>query len=178
MKPQQDPSPISRSHSRRSAFLLIAGGAIGVPAVLHSKDVRSGKASAGAGNKGGADTGTLRVVVSGLRNSKGHVLVSLYDRSKGFPRSREAIADTRTIKSLNGSQVEASFENLPFGDYAIAILHDEDKSGEMTYRMRVLPGEGYGFSNNPKVVAKAPSFDTAKFSFRKDGQKTQIKLKY
>ncbi|MGI9240794.1 MAG: DUF2141 domain-containing protein [Verrucomicrobiales bacterium] len=182
MKSPPDHSPRFRYGGKLALVLSAAAFVVGYSSslkqVAHADDAQPARASAEAAGKVQSDGGTLRVVVTGLRNSKGHVLVSLYDRSKGFPRSREAIAKTCKIEALSGSEAEASFKNLPFGDYAIAVLHDEDKSGEMTYRMRVLPGEGFGFSNNPKVVAKSPSFKSAKISFSKGDQKTKIKLKY
>ena len=106
--------------------------------------------------------GTLKVVVSGLRNTKGKVLISLYSGPRGFPSDRSAVTRSVTVSDFPGGRAAASFDDLPYGEYAVAILHDEDSNGDMTYRLKVLPKEGYGFSNNVKPKLKAPSFESAK----------------
>ena len=116
---------------------------------------------------------TLSVRVDGVRNDRGVVLVSLYDRAEGFPRDRGAVLLTQRVAASEGS-VYADFGELLWGEYAIAVLHEENDSGDMDSNFIGLPKEGYGFSNNVKPKLKAPSFDDTKF--RVDAGETEIVL--
>jgi uncharacterized protein (DUF2141 family) len=64
---------------------------------------------------------------------------------------------------------------LPPGNYAIALMHDEDADGECDMNFLGIPTEKYGFSNNVKPVLSAPSFEDAKFELKAD-KVIQIKL--
>ena len=84
-----------------------------------------------AGSVPTEEVGALRVEVVGLRSARGRVLVSLYDRARGFPRDRDAVLASRRLGAddLEAGQAVARFEGLPLGDYAVAVLHDENESG-------------------------------------------------
>ena len=78
----------------------------------------------------GADLGDIHVVITNLRNGNGEVLISLYNRAEGFPKDRSAVIRSAAVPADAAGQVMTVFENLPHGDYAIAVLHDEDFSKE------------------------------------------------
>jgi len=122
--------------------------------------------------------GDITVVITNLRNSDGKVLISLYDKAEGFPRDRSAIIRTAAIPADASGQVATVFEDLPYGDYAIAVLHDEDGSLGMTFGALHLPKEGYCFSNNVKVRFKAPKFEKAKFTLRGDMVTQTLRIRY
>ena len=56
------------------------------------------------------------------------------------------------------------FSSIPFGEYAIAILHDEDNDNNMKTGKFGMPKEGYGISNNVKGVFGPPKFESAKIN--------------
>jgi uncharacterized protein (DUF2141 family) len=122
--------------------------------------------------------GDITVVVTELRNDRGEVLISLYNKAEGFPRDRSTIIRTSAVKPDDSGQVTAVFEDLPLGEYAIACLHDEDRSQGMTFGMLHLPKEGYCFSNNVKVRLRAPRFDKAKFVLEGDKVTQTLKMRY
>ena len=70
------------------------------------------------------------------------------------------------------------FEDLPHGDYAIAVLHDEDNSQGMSFGRFHLPKEGYCFSNNVKVRFKAPKFKKTKFTLDGDSVTQTLRMRY
>jgi uncharacterized protein (DUF2141 family) len=74
--------------------------------------------------------------------------------------------------------VEIEFENLNYGQYAIAILHDEDSDDEMKTGIFGIPKEGYGISNNVKGRFGPPSFNDAKISLKEDRMIITIKMNY
>lgn len=98
----------------------------------------------------------------GLFNSKDTFLTDKYKALK--------------IKAQVGS-IKAKFENIPNGNYAIALYHDENLNNKLDKNLFHIPKEGYGFSNNAKPFFGPPKFNKAKFQL--DGNyHAQIKMKY
>jgi uncharacterized protein (DUF2141 family) len=67
-------------------------------------------------------------------------------------------------------------EGLRDGDYAIALLHDENGNDEMDKSGGLIkkPKEDFGFSNNAMGSFGPPSFEKAKFSVK---GRTQISMR-
>ena len=122
--------------------------------------------------------GDITVVITNLRSTDGEVLISLYDRAEGFPKDRNAIVRGAAVPPDGSGRVTTVFEDLPHGEYAIAVLHDEDSSRDMTFGRFHLPKEGYCFSNNVKVRFKAPKFEKAKFILDGDGVTQTLRVRY
>ena len=122
--------------------------------------------------------GDITVVINDLRTTDGEILISLYDKAEGFPKDRDAIVRTAAVEPDVSGQVTTIFEDLPHGDYAIAVLHDEDGSQGMTFGTFHLPKEGYCFSNNVKVRFKPPKFKKTKFTLDGDGVTQTLRMKY
>jgi uncharacterized protein (DUF2141 family) len=125
-----------------------------------------------------SDRGGITVVITNLRNADGEVLISLYNKAEGFPKDRSTIIRSAAIPADASGRVTTVFEDLPYGDYAVAVLHDEDGSNDMTFGALHLPKEGYCFSNNVKVVFKAPKFEKAKFMLDGDNVTQTLRMRY
>ena len=125
-----------------------------------------------------ATNGDITVVITKLRNTDGEVLISLYDKAEGFPKDRSTIIRTAAIPPDTSGQVTTVFEDLPLGEYAIAVLHDEDHSEDMTFGAFHLPKEGYCFSNNLKVRFKPPKFKKAKFTLDGASVTQTLQMRY
>jgi uncharacterized protein (DUF2141 family) len=122
--------------------------------------------------------GDITVVITNLRNAEGEILISLYDKAEGFPKDREAIIRSAAVAPDASGQVTIVFEDLPHGDYAIAVLHDEDISQDMTFGAFHLPKEGYCFSNNVKVRFRPPKFKKTKFTLDGDDVTQTLRMRY
>ena len=74
---------------------------------------------------------TLTVSVSYLRNSNGNVVFALYNREDAFPDEHYK----KYYKMLRGKITNNSsiviFKDLPNGEYAVIILHDENNDGKI-----------------------------------------------
>ena len=121
--------------------------------------------------------GTIVAKVVAFRKASGNIQLSLYDKDKKFPDLDMRI-QTKIETVTNGSVVEVRFEKVPFGTYAIAGLHDENKSGEMDYSWMGLPQEGYCFSNDAKPFLSPPSFSQAKFKLDQKEKVVYITMQY
>ena len=109
------------------------------------------------------ETHTLKVTVNSLRNSKGVVLFLLYNKDGSIPDKKL----TKYYKKLTGTITSGSssitFENIPQGKYAIAIIHDENINGKID-KVFFLPKEGIGFSNYQSInLRNRPNFSKASF---------------
>jgi uncharacterized protein (DUF2141 family) len=108
------------------------------------------------------ETGTLLVMVQGFKNTEGQLMVAIYNNSKDFP-DKDPYKGSITAISANEELIK--FENLPYGDYAIAVLHDMNNDGKLDKNVLGIPTEGYGFSNNAMDKYGPPSFLQASFVF-------------
>jgi uncharacterized protein (DUF2141 family) len=124
-----------------------------------------------------ANQGTIIARVTAFRTAKGHIDLSLYNKETDFP-DNEMIWKTVRADVKNSSVVEIRFENIPFGTYAIAGHHDENRSGGMDYSWLGLPLEGYCFSNNCKPFLSPPGFSEAKFKIDKPQTFVYITMQY
>ena len=125
------------------------------------------------------DTATLAVRVTGARNTKGKIGVTLFQNAEGFPddvskamRQQSVEIDAKTMSA------QVTFKDIPQGTYAVSVLHDENGNGKMDKNLLGIPKEGYGASNNPKKKRRAPTFDEAKFSLNSSEQTVEITLIY
>jgi uncharacterized protein (DUF2141 family) len=110
----------------------------------------------------------IKVSIPNLHNNKGHVLISLFKEGVGFPDDPEKAF--RKVKiSISNKVASTIFTDLPSGNYAIAILHDENGDQKMNTNFFGYPKEGYGFSNNVTGLLGPPSFDKASFSYTANG---------
>ncbi len=126
----------------------------------------------------GHGKGALEVRIDGLRSTKGQVLVSLYNRPEGFLNDDSAIFKSRAIDRINGNSVLVQFENLDYGNYAIAVLHDENLSGNMERKFLVLPEEGYALSNNINPGLTVPSWQECKLTLESEKKTIELQLIY
>ena len=117
----------------------------------------------------------LEISVVGLRNTKGNILVALYRDAETFLDKEDFFRNL--VIPASGQPPTGVIRELPEGEYAIAILHDENNNNKMDRRFFV-PREGFGFSNNVKVRVRAPSFGDAKFTVNSERTRLEIELQY
>lgn len=101
--------------------------------------------------------GVLQIEVTGARNNKGVVLCSVFSDAKGYPRLPSMAIFKGRLPLREGRAIFETGE-LPAGQYAVAILHDENEDNKMNTSAIGLPKEGYGFSNNVMGIVGPPSF--------------------
>ena len=64
--------------------------------------------------------------------------------------------------------MKVTIDDLPNGEYAIALYHDVNADGICNLNLISIPKEPYGFSNNVKPVFSAPTFESTKFALNSD----------
>ncbi|WP_424366478.1 DUF2141 domain-containing protein, partial [Maribacter sp.] len=93
---------------------------------------------------------TLTIKVKELRNSKGVVQFTLYNKEGSIPDTKfKAFYKMGKAKISNGAST-ITLSDLPKGRYAINVLHDENEDGKIDKGL-ILPTEGIGFSNYTNI---------------------------
>ena len=125
-----------------------------------------------------AEAATLHVEVEGLRNDTGVVQVALFRTADGYPRDPGRAAHTATLRSVV-TGVGVTFEDLPPGTWAVAVLHDENANRRLDTNLIGIPTEGIGASRNATRRAGEPRFDEAKFDLAPDDDvRVAVTLRY
>lgn len=117
-------------------------------------------------------TGKLIVKITGIRNAEGNVRVAVRTDETTIAAAQIATIDPKALTA------EAVFDNLPEGDYGVAVIHDENKDEKLDFNEYGMPVEGYGHSNNPSKRQGPPDFSETKFVFSAPSTAIAINLIY
>lgn len=122
-----------------------------------------------------ADDAALRIelTVSGAEPGKGQVLVSLFDSSASF---LVAPVSEATVAVDDEGNASVSFDGLKGGDYAIAVIYDENQNGKLDTGLFRIPKEKVGFSNNAKGRFGPAKWIDARFSLADEKAMIEIHL--
>lgn len=122
------------------------------------------------------NNGGLIVEVNGFQSVKGKVMIALYnsepdydDDEKPFREAALEIVEGKTTWNL---------ADLPNGEYAIKLYHDENNNHIMDTNFFGVPKESVGFSNNAKPNRGAPAYSEARFKIQGGVVKQTIRLIY
>ena len=111
--------------------------------------------------------GDLHVGGVGFSHSEGQAAAYLYRAQDKLPGK---IPFKKAYAPIVGSMATLVFENLPFGDYAIILIHDENGNGEPDSLLGRIPLEPLAFSNgfNLSLMSGLPSFEKLRITFGAD----------
>jgi uncharacterized protein (DUF2141 family) len=123
-----------------------------------------------------SSSGRIEVLVDGVRSADGVVGVALFSAKRGFPDNRAMAIGGRSVPA--GKRCKVIFENVPWGAYAISVLHDENGNGKMDKGFLGIPKEGFGVSNNPEIKMGPPSFSESRFELKSTELMLNIEMKY
>ena len=108
------------------------------------------------------ENGDLIVTVTNMENDKGQVRAVLFNGEEGFPDESEKAFRSISVPA-ESSKTTFAFENVPYGEYALSLLHDENENGKMDTNLFGYPQEGYGVSNNITNMLGMPTYEKARF---------------
>jgi uncharacterized protein (DUF2141 family) len=120
-----------------------------------------------------SNKGALVLSLSNITKT-GSMNVALYKEGEDFPDDKYLV---KSLKSDCATGVcKLQFENVEYGQYAIAIYQDVNGNGKLDTGNFGVPKEPFAFSNNFRPKWGGPSFDKCKFQFSKDKQVIEIAL--
>lgn len=116
----------------------------------------------------------IHVEILNIKNNTGSVACALFESPEGFPKEYLHFATNIMVIKIRKSQARCEFEDIPPGNYAMIVVHDENMNGKLDTNWIGIPTEGYGFSNTVKALLGAPSFSAASFLY--DGRNIQMTM--
>jgi uncharacterized protein (DUF2141 family) len=122
------------------------------------------------------DAASLNVIVTGIAESRGQLLVTVFTSAGGWPKPQRAAAAARVTASAPYQEVR--FDDLPAGPCAVSVVHDLDGNGKLTMRWFPFPSpaEPTGASNGATGTLGPPSFERARFDLPPRGGTVRISL--
>lgn len=124
---------------------------------------------------GYAQKGPLKITVTNINHLEGNIQVSLYNSKASFIKPGKEYKTM--IKEVKAGTETFTFNDLPAGEYAVALYHDENGDGKCNTNMLGIPKEGYAFSRNFIPKFSAPKFEDTKFK-QEQGTNMVIKMHY
>ena len=115
----------------------------------------------------------LQVSIREARSQDGQFQVALVDAA-GYAGSAAPIA--ARLVAPAGAVTRVTLDGVPAGRYALMVIHDENGNGTLDTNLVGMPVEGYGFSNNPRVMRK-PTFDEAAFDVGADALALDVAIR-
>lgn len=119
----------------------------------------------------------IELTISNIRNQKGLIRIGLYRSDSGFP-DKPAESFSLAKDTISGGVLRLFLPSVKPGSFGFSILDDENRDGKMDYRLGIIPKEGFGFSNNPRVTRKAPTFNETSISYTSGLRKVTVKMIY
>ena len=117
----------------------------------------------------------LTVKVERVRNSNGEIRLAIFNLPDQFPEGNEM--DSKDVEARLGT-VTIILRGLNPGVYAVAVHHDENSDKMMNKNVVGWPQEGYGFSNDARVIFSVPVFEAAAFNLNSAGQTIHLQVVY
>ena len=118
--------------------------------------------------------GELTVTITDIREAKGSLMVAVVNSDAAWNNQAKPVAAQKVAAAKGESDAEVP--DLPAGNYAVQVMHDENGNDKLDTNFLGIPTEGYGFSNNPNVMRRA-HFDEARFEVGADSTAITIRLR-
>ncbi len=124
---------------------------------------------------GSTKTGTLTVLIDGFNSDKGDARIALCNSIEGYKSEEKAFR--REAARISNGKADWAFKDLPFGEYALKVFHDENGNNKLDKNLLGAPTEAYGFSNNARATFGPPDYKKAAFQFDKTDMTVTITVK-
>ncbi len=124
---------------------------------------------------GATPVGRLDVTIQQMRSAKGMIRVCLTNDPQNFPN---CVDDARALtRSVPADDRLIRFPALPRGNYAVAVIHDENGNAKLD-TFAGIPREGFGFSRNPVIRFGPPRFAAARFTIDDEAETQAVRMRY
>ena len=114
----------------------------------------------------GFSQNTLSIQVNNVESAKGKVNVAVYDSDEAF-LSFDQVLKSNSVVAHEGSVV-LHIPDLPAGEYALAIFHDENDNGKLDTNWLGIPKEKVAFSHGKMKTFGPPKFKECAFMMSSD----------
>jgi uncharacterized protein (DUF2141 family) len=118
------------------------------------------------------NAGKFILSVAGFNSDEGKAMIALFNSEEDYSETGNNYKSIAL--EIKEQKCEWLIEELPFGEYAIKLFHDENGNGKMDRNMIGIPSEDYAFSNNAAGNFGPADYEDAKFLFNEFGQSQKI----
>ncbi len=127
-----------------------------------------------ASNPPALAAGPLHIEASGFLDARGHARARIYrpgDRVTGTPWRQEPAP-------IRDGVARWTIADLPYGAYAVVVLHDRNDNGEVDHNLFGLPTEALGFSNGFTLglFSGMPTYEKLRVVHQADGPPVVIAM--
>lgn len=120
----------------------------------------------------------IELIISNIRNNTGLIRIGMYNSDKGYPDHPE-VSFSLAKDTLKSGTMRLFIPVKEPGSFGFSILDDENENGKMDYRLGILPKEGFGFSNNPRILRmKEPPFKETSFIYSGGKKVVMVRMTY
>jgi uncharacterized protein (DUF2141 family) len=109
------------------------------------------------------DNGSLIIDIQNINGGTGIIWIGIYDSADNYLVKEKAILKEVKINAAGPKKIQ--IEDLPYGNYAVALFHDLNENGEMDRDWLGIPSEPFAFSGQPTSRFRLPRFEEVKFTF-------------
>lgn len=106
--------------------------------------------------------GNIKINFENIQLATGSIKVALYRSAETF-LDKENAAAYFSFKINEKGSLAATINDIEYGEYAIAVFHDENSNGELETNLLGIPTEPYCFSGSGHSKWKPPVYEDAKF---------------
>ena len=115
---------------------------------------------------------TVVMIRAVSKDTPGPLLVYLYNAKDNWLKVEQAYRKA-VLKNQAKAEYRWVLKDLPAGEYAVQVVHDEDKNGSLTMGL-FGPSESVGVSKY--VPSFIPRFDKAKFKHNGQGTVVSVEM--
>jgi uncharacterized protein (DUF2141 family) len=119
--------------------------------------------------------GKLVVVPVGIEKNQGSVMIRVANDEADFEADDEGFRSA--VVKVEDKRAVAVFEDVPHGEYAIKVFHDENSNQKLDTNFVGYPKEKFGFSNNAMGRFGPPSYEQARFRFDAEEATVEIEMR-
>jgi uncharacterized protein (DUF2141 family) len=120
--------------------------------------------------------GEIQLIIKETKSDKGVIQILVFNQNEGFPGNPKKALKALSAPITN-SLANVTIGDLPSGNYAISVFHDEDSDGNFQKNSFGIPLDKYGFSNNPTLYFGPPSFSKCAVAIKDAPLKVEISLR-
>ncbi len=110
----------------------------------------------------------LEIQIDNIKENKGKIEIGVFNTGDRFLEADQAYKNY-SIEVKNKKAVLV-IEDLPAGNYAISLYHDENDDDKCNRNFIGIPKEPYAFSNNVKPRFSPPSYEDCQFELIENTQ--------
>ena len=117
----------------------------------------------------------LTIRIENIQQQDGTISIIIFKSDDGWPNEYKKAYFAKGTPA-NSSVVVQQIKGIPYGTYAVAVLHDINDNKIADKSIIGIPQEPFGFSNYPKISFGVPDFKDVSFQVNAPNQEIVIKM--